>query len=326
MSILIRDLKLYGSASMPDDDTPVDIGGAIDTSKKPAFSDVNGTVQAVSDSAADTTQTLTITYRDSTGTIQTEAQTLTGKTPVMYAATMERLLKGVLSVAAASGNVALEAQSAERSNTAQGGDADSVTLDSGANGSDDYYNGMIIRLTAGPASGDVREIVDYEGTAKKAWVSAALSGTPTSGTDFRIAKGFFFDLTPATVTEVRRLFYDAAADPPGGSDFKYYDKVFAKNVHGSLTLNAAMVKESADPSTLVAFGVAAAKDDTGGNGGGNNRKVAPGAITFNSSDKAVPTGSLAAGETIGVWLELTLDAGAAAQKTTYTLRLTGTTV
>ncbi len=49
MSISPGDLKLYGSATMPDDDTTQNIGGAIATSKKVEFKDINptGTLQIV---------------------------------------------------------------------------------------------------------------------------------------------------------------------------------------------------------------------------------------------------------------------------------------
>jgi hypothetical protein len=125
------------------------------------------------------------------------------------------------------------------------------------------------------------------------------------------------------ITEVRRPFYNAAAPETGTR--RYYEKIFAKNTHGTLTLTSAKVIEQADPTAKVAFGLATAKDDTGGNGAGNNRQVAPSGLTFDSTDKNVPGNQLEAGSAIGIWLELTLNAGDPPQDSTYTVRLSGTT-
>ena len=43
MAIVAADIIAYGSASMPDDDTPTGIGGAIDTAVKVVFTDISAT-------------------------------------------------------------------------------------------------------------------------------------------------------------------------------------------------------------------------------------------------------------------------------------------
>ena len=43
MPIVAADIIAYGSASMPDDDTPTGIGGAIDTAVKVVFTDISAT-------------------------------------------------------------------------------------------------------------------------------------------------------------------------------------------------------------------------------------------------------------------------------------------
>lgn len=323
MSITIADLKIYGSATMPDDDTATNIGGAIDLTKTVQFSDLSGTVQAVSSTSGDTTQTVTVSYRDGAGVIQTAAIALTGVAPATDAAVMERLLKAVKS-ASTTGDVSVEAQTAERTNTAQAGTTTTITLDASASAVDSYYNGMVIRLTSGTGIEQIRQIIAYNGTTKVATVNRAWDVTPGATSGFRIAKGFYFEKTPSEITEVRRPFYDASADASVAKT--YYEKVFMKNAQGLLTLSSSTVKEAADPSGKITFGVAATKDDSGGNGGGNNRQVAPGAITFDSADKDVPTGALGSNEAIGVWLKLSLAGGDTAQNTSYTLRLSGTTV
>ncbi len=62
MPIVATDIVAYGSASMPDDDTPTAIGGAKDTTTKVVFTDISAddTVEILSSSASDTTQTVTM--------------------------------------------------------------------------------------------------------------------------------------------------------------------------------------------------------------------------------------------------------------------------
>jgi len=326
MSVSPSDLKWYGSAVMPDTDATLAIGGAIDTTKMVSFADVNGTIQAVSSSTGDTTQILTISYRDSTGLIQTTPISLNGQTVVTNAAANTRLLKALKSATCA-GDVAVEAQTATRSNTGQaGGGANHeiamvisyvgstkvatvsknwtggagagtnlITLDTGASAVDEFYTGMIIRMT-------------------------------DSSIGFRISKGFLFEKAPVEVLEVRRIFYNAAADPPTGVAKTYYEKIFGKNANGATTLSAAFVKLISDTGSDVKFGLAATLDDTGTNGGGNNRQVAPAGVVFDTTDQAVPTTVIPAASRIGTWLKLSLTAGQSPQNSLLTMRLDGLTV
>ena len=329
MSVAMSDVKIYGSATMPDDDSVQNIGGAIDTQKKVEMKDISpsGNVQIISSASGDTTQTVTVTGRDAAGVQISETKTLNGTTAVAMTAqtTWERLLKAVKS-ATTTGDVAVEAVTAERSNTAQGGGTDAngnpyIDLDASANASDDYYNGMVIRTTGGTGPNQIRQIIDYVGSTKRAYVSRAWSTSPDATTTFRIAQGMVFDKSPAEIMQVRRPFFNASA-PPSGTR-KYYEKLFFKNTHGTLSLTSAVIKEASDPSGKVAFMLPATLDDSGGNGAGNNRQVAPSG-TFNSSDKNVANSqNHTAGAAQGVWIELSLAAGDAATKTTYTLREEG---
>jgi hypothetical protein len=217
---------------------------------------------------------------------------------------------------------------AERTGTCQasGNGNVAIALDAGASAANDAYLGMIVRITAGTGNGQIREIYGYDGTTKIATINHPWGTNPDGTSVFRISKGFFFDKAPAEVLEVRRVFYDAGANPGGGAEKKIYDVICLKNAHASLALTSAIVKEFSDPSTLIAFGLAAAINDTGTNGAGNSRLVAPAGITFDSADKNVPGGQLAAADYIKVWLELTLAGGAAALKSSYVPYLQGNTV
>src|SRR6184192_1602093 len=107
MPLTLTDIKLYGSASMPDDGTPTNIGGAISTAKKVSFADINGAAQLVSSSGSDSTQSVTLSFRLASGVLTTESKVLNGTTPVLYLSSIERLLKGVKS-ATTNGAVAVE--------------------------------------------------------------------------------------------------------------------------------------------------------------------------------------------------------------------------
>lgn len=128
------------------------------------------------------------------------------------------------------------------------------------------------------------------------------------------------------ITELRVPFYNAVADATGGSAKTYYEKVFVKNTNGSLALTAAQIIEQADPSGKITFAVAGTLDDSGTNGAGNNRQVAPSGLTFDSAAKSVATGDLSSGSAQGVWLKLSLAAGDAAAKSSYTLRVSGNSI
>jgi hypothetical protein len=322
MSILLRDLRWYGSAVMPEDEVTTNIGAAIDTSRKPVFRDVEGAVQIVSDDGTDGDE-ITVSYLDEAGELQTEAQNLDGLTPVTYALTAQRLMKAVLTTAP-TGVCALEAQTATRTGTLQAATADDVTLDAGASAVDQAYRGMVFRETNGLKQ--IAEILDYNGTTKKAILSRATTGM-SGATTFTIADGMVFDNDPESCMEVRRIHYLVSADPPGGSTVVAHEKVFVKNNHATLTGTAAKIQEAADPSGFVTFALETTKDGTGDNGA-NPRDTAPagGVGSFGSVDVDVVDTTLEAGAAQGIWLKLTLAAGEPASATSYTPQLACATI
>lgn len=332
MPILASEMLLYGSANMQDTDSGTQ-GGAISTTKKVGFADIGtpGNVQIVSSSGSDTTPTVQVDGRNSGGTLISETKTLSGQTPVVMTAntTWERLLKAAKSGTTV-GDVAVETVTAVHSGTAQAGAAQAITLAAGASASDDAYQEKAIRLTGGTGAGQIRRItktdqaVSYNGTTKVAYVDRAWGTNPDATTTYKISDGMVFEKTPSEILEVRRLFYNAEADPPGGSTKNYYEKVFMKNTHGTLALTSAVVKEFSDPSSKIAFGLPGTLDDSGTS---TNRLTAPGGITFASTDVNVANGqSHTAGAAQGIWLRLTLSAGDPPSKTSYIPRETGSSV
>jgi len=122
----------------------------------------------------------------------------------------------------------------------------------------------------------------------------------------------------------KAIFQQLASDPSVQKD--YYSKIFVKNTNGTLALVNALVTQSSDPSGFVTHLLAASKDDTAT---ATNRITAPAAAdtqdpdTFDDTDKSVPGADLGAGVAVGVWLRYRLPAGTAAQRSTYTLGVSG---
>jgi hypothetical protein len=102
MSIIAADLVPFAAASMPNDDVSTS-GGAIDLLRRVDFTQMgaNDTIEVLSSSAGDTTQTVTITGRKADGSIASETLSLNGVTVVTSANTYERLLKAELSATCA---------------------------------------------------------------------------------------------------------------------------------------------------------------------------------------------------------------------------------
>lgn len=335
MSILLSDIKLYAAAVHPEDDVTTGIGGAIDTTKKflAANGDFTGTFQLISSAAGDTTQTVTLTYRDTLGAIQSEANVLNGTTLVAGTASIERVLKAVKSASCA-GDVALESTTAERTGSlptqTAGLSADEIVLESAASSVDGAYVGMVFRETADPyeAELDVFEIINYVGSSRKATLNRVPSPYAlVAGIGYRISKGILFDKTPSEIMYVVRIDYDDSAEVPGGSDITIHVKGFYKHTDASgsgLSALACKVKEFADPTGVKTFALATALNDSGTNGGGNNRQVAPvsGVTAFNNADKDTPDNpydpTMDPGDAIGLWQAFFLEAGRTAIKSSWT--------
>lgn len=247
MPIVAADLKKYGVASVPENDTSTS-GGAIDTAKHYDITDIGATDQVTVISDGADTRTITIYGRNAAGAMVSEALVLNGTTRVTGTQAFERISK--------------------------------------------------ITASAG------------DGTRT---VTITRDDSPTFTVIATLAPNY---------TSAHRLFYDAASE--SGIVIRY-EKEFWKNTHGTLTLNVAKMKLTADPQARIRMGIAAAKGDTVSVA---NRKTAPGGITFvdDNVEQNVPAGILASAETIGVWIEMNLPANDPAFKNTYTTQLSGTTV
>lgn len=332
MSVLLSDIKFYAAAVTPEDDSVTAIGGAIDTTKKYLESDFSGVWQIVSSAAGDTTQTLTLHYRNTLGAILNVVKTLNGTTLVTDATSIERVMK-VIKSATTTGDCALISQTAENTGTLQGLGiaADEVVLASGASSVDGAYVGMVFRATGGTGANALAQIIEYRGASKTAVLSRNVSATFNATTTYSIYKGVFFDKTPTEIMYVVRMDYATIANPFGGASEDTYTKGFFKHTNASgsgLSLTGCKVTEGADPQATMTFAIGTALNDTQTNGGGNNRNVAPGAgvTAFDNGDKNTPSGGvMAVNDTIAVWPKMTRAAGSEQIKTTWTPGFIGTT-
>lgn len=126
---------------------------------------------------------------------------------------------------------------------------------------------------------------------------------------------------PPSVNQIRRPFFNVAADVPGGVNKLYFEKIFMRNNHLSLALTQAQISKTLDPSGKIEF---ALEPSLNGTDTTNNRNISPSGYTFDTTSKTI--GNHLPQSAQGIWLRLTLNAGDLAQNTFVTLREAGLTV
>lgn len=181
MAVVDADIIVYGSANMQETDSGTQ-GGAIDTAVLIVFTDIspNGTVDAHSTSASDTTQTVTVYGRIADGTITSEnLGTLTGTTPITGSTVFERILKVVMS-ATAVGVVVVE------ENT---GGEDLVTLSIGTTECRRPFYDVAAEASGGSARDYYEKIFFYNSNGSSALTSATIAeiaGGAAAQIDFQL--------------------------------------------------------------------------------------------------------------------------------------------
>lgn len=317
-----REIRAYGSLVMAENDSTPDVGGGIDLTTAIDFLDidVNDRLLVVSSSSLDAIQ-VTITGRVDGGTIETEVVTLDGITPVLTTRVWERILK-VQKSGTSVGVIAVERSiPSVGSQNFQSVTDDIATLSSFASNVDQYYLGSVIRVISGPGAGYIGRVLWYYGNGREATLDSVPVGL-TSSSVYRISRGLTFWKTPHEIMTVRRPFYNVVADTPGGQLREFYEKFFWRN-NSSQTLELASVAEAMNPTSRVTF---ALESDYGGTTTAANRRTIPGlSYVFNRNLKDVPSGEILSGQSLGVWLKLTLPAGTAPIKSSYGSKLVGQT-
>jgi len=135
------------------------------------------------------------------------------------------------------------------------------------------------------------------------------------------------------VTGVLRPFIGVSSSP--SADVTVYSKTFLKNTNAvNALLNTAFIENAGGIADYITFAIEDAIQDSGTS---TNRLTAPaagdvGAAGFNSATKTLAsqtdagTTDLGPGSGVGIWLCLNLSSGLAAQKSTYSISVSGETI
>lgn len=326
MSVLISDVRYYGSANMPEADGTT-VGGGIDFTKRVEFGAVTGvssTYDAVSSNNGDVATKLAWFGRDSTGVTQSGTVTLSGTTKVNTGVTIERLLFAAISGGAigslsnpggttASGDVALMAHTLVVTGTFQGGSANATASNPPVAQLQAGHGALVnaeqvLRVTgSSAASGQVRRILAINPNAlgtDYAAVDYNWASVPTSAATYEIANGMVFEHagssqgvaltgTATQVLAITRLFSTSQADVAGGVARTYYEKIFVNNNNTAAALTAAQAEI---PSDLPALPAGALLDLAMASG------LADG-LTIANRQTAPASGSLVAGGVSGFYTQ-----------------------
>ena len=199
--------------------------------------------------------------------------------------------------------------------------------------------GQIIWIKSGTGANQLRQIVATAGYGTDTVAVSRDWGTvPDNTTTYKILQGMLFEISPNPVTAVIRMFSTSAADMPAGAQRTYYEKVFVVNNNTATTLTAAQIEVASETPGMPAGALLDLALTTALNDAGTvaNRQTAPssglGAFVTQPAFTVVPSpGNLPSGTAPnaagaqGLWLRLTLPAGAAAYKGSADLRTQGMT-
>jgi len=128
------------------------------------------------------------------------------------------LPQGTMTPSAVSGKVTLTASTAATTGTSQAGSTSTtIRLAAAASAVNDFFNGQYVQTTGGTGSGQVRQIIDYDGTTKDATVDSAWTVTPDATTTYSIAVfksaaiGQYINVTPQGRAKIIAITSDTVA-------------------------------------------------------------------------------------------------------------------
>jgi len=129
------------------------------------------------------------------------------------------------------------------------------------------------------------------------------------------------------VSGVRRPFYDAAADSAGGAERIFYEKVFVTNQNDVNALLSAQITEVASGlNAEINFGIESGTEGAQTVARRTGTDAVPtGVTTFGAGPVSFPGTDLGTNENRGLWLQMTLAAGASATNSFYQFSVTGNT-
>lgn len=127
-----------------------------------------------------------------------------------------------------------------------------------------------------------------------------------------------------TESGFRRIFYNAMANPSGGSDKTLYEKAFIKNNNASLPLQNATAQEvTTGLYTTITFGL---EKSLNYNESVRNRLNAPtGTTVYGSGASGIAGSSLTSLDAQGLWLKMELPAGSNDINSFYKIKIEGIT-
>ena len=67
-----------------------------------------------------------------------------------------------------------------------------IILELDASDQNDYYNNMFVKIIEGVGSGQIREIIDYNGTTKEAQIRSEWDTAPLAGSTYKIDSSYYY--------------------------------------------------------------------------------------------------------------------------------------
>ena len=110
----------------------------------------------------------------------------------------------------------------------RGGEAGTITLEISASTEDDYYEDMFVKIIGGTGAGQIRKIIDYNGTTKMATIGSNWETVPVVGSSYQIDSSYYYIRYFKDITDIRRqiivYYFSGDSDtyvpwnaiPPGG--------------------------------------------------------------------------------------------------------------
>jgi hypothetical protein len=307
MPVQQSDIRIFGSAGIPLQDTDTPVGGAMDPTTEMVFSNIvaNDNFQIVSSDPTDTTQGFVLTGRNANGNITTEILTLDGQSPVVCEDTLvwSSLLVGQKNDSCV-GVVAVESLTPIYSGAATS-TGQVVTVGTPPQVDLSF---CVLRVTAGTGQGFIGVILAYNTGTGLAYTNQPVPLDSTSV--IRISYGMVFRQNEDgdyEILTVRRPFYNATAPAPASPAKSLLEKVFVYNSNDILTLNNVFFQQALQSRLNISLGVDATLSGTTAAAG--NRTGPSPVPMFTGTAVGVPDTALPTNSAIGVWLQLNLSPG-----------------
>jgi len=101
------------------------------------------------------------------------------------------------------------------SGTAQGASQNTIILNSSASSQDDYYRDVFLKIISGTGSGQIKKIIEYNGTTKTATIRGDWETTPDTTSNYKIDTSYYYIHYFLDGTNIKRsiIAYYFSGDP-----------------------------------------------------------------------------------------------------------------